>query len=87
MFCSLYLVHKRELDMVPAGLNIAKGMETGDIKNCSMTQEPQMFCEGSLGKVNAKDSELFRNSLVHEFYCLKVLITLERVVEKKKNLK
>ena len=34
----LYLVHKRE-DMVPAGLNIAETMETGDIKNCSTTQE------------------------------------------------
>ena len=46
-----------------------------------------MFCEESLGKVNAKDLELFRNRLmVHEFYCLKVLITLEQVVEKKKNL-
>ena len=72
--------------MVPEGLNIAETMETGDITNCSKTQEPRMFCEESLGKVNAKDLELFRNSLVHEFYCLKVLITLERVVKKKKNL-
>ena len=40
-----------------------------------------MFCEESLGKVNAKDLELFRNRSVHEFYCLKVLITLEKVVE------
>ena len=85
MFCSLYLVHKRE-DMVPAGLNIAETMETGDIKNCGMTQEPQMFCEESLGKVNAKDLELFRNRLVQEFYCLQGLITLEQVVGKKKNL-
>ena len=81
MFCSLYLVHKRE-DMVPAGLNIAETMETWDIKNWGMTQEPRMFCEESLGKVNAKDLELFWNRLVHEFYCLKVLITLEQVVEK-----
>ena len=64
MFYSLYLVHKRE-DMVPAELNI-ETMETGDKKNCGMTQEPQMFCEESLGKVNAKDLELFRNRLVHE---------------------
>ena len=71
--------------MVPAGLNIPETMETGDIKNCGMTQKPRMFCEESLGKVNAKDLELFWNSLVHEFYCLKVLMTLERVVEKKKN--
>ena len=56
MFCSLYLVHKRE-DMVPAGLNIAETMETWYVKNCSMTQEPRMFCEESLGKVNAKDLE------------------------------
>ena len=71
--------------MVPAGLNIAETMETWDIKNCGMTQEPRMFCEESLGKVNAKDLELFRNRLVHKFYCLKV-ITLEQEVEKKKNL-
>ena len=51
--------------MVPAGLNI-ETMETGDIKNCDMTQEPRMFCEESLGKVNAKDLDLFRNRLVHE---------------------
>ena len=38
-----------------------------------------MFCEGSLGKVNAKDLELFRNRLVYEFYRSKVLITLEQV--------
>ena len=50
-----------------------------------------MFCKASLiGKVNAKDLELLWNRLVHEFYCLKVLITLEQVntlvVEKKKNV-
>ena len=60
--------------------------QSGDIKNCGMIQEPGMFCEESFGKVNAKDLELFRNRLVPEFYCLKVLITLEQVVEKKKNL-
>ena len=62
--------------MVPAGLNIAETMETWDIKNCGMTQEPQMFCEESLGKVNAKDLELFWNRLVDKFYCLKVLMLL-----------
>ena len=41
MFYSLYLVHKRE-DMVPAELNI-ETMETGDKKNCGMTQEPRVF--------------------------------------------
>ena len=51
--------------MVPAGLNIAETMETGDIRNCGMTQEPRMFCEEGLGEVNARDLELFRNSLVH----------------------
>ena len=50
-----------------------------------------MFCEESLGKVNPKDLELFRNyRLIHEFYRLKVLITSEQVniseVEKKKNV-
>ena len=42
---------------------------------------PRMFCEESLGKVNAKDLELFRNRLVYKFYCLTVVITLEQVVE------
>ena len=45
----------------------------------------------SLGKINAKDVELFRKGSVHEFYSLKELITLERVntagVEKQKNVK
>ena len=40
-----------------------------------------MLCEESLGKVNAKDLEFFWNRLVHEFYCLEVVITLEQVVE------
>ena len=35
-----------------------------------------MFCEESLGKVNAKDLELFWNRLVDKFYCLKVLMLL-----------
>ena len=45
-----------------------------------------MFCEESLGKVNAKDLELFRNRLVHEFYCLKVVITLEQVWSSKRRI-
>ena len=44
-----------------------------------------------LGKINAKDAELFPNGSVHGFYCLKALITLEQVNtpvdEKKMNLK
>ena len=36
-----------------------------------------MFCEESLG--NRLNLELFRNMLVHEFYQLKALITLEQV--------
>ena len=61
--------------MAPAELNI-ETMETGDKKNCGMTQEPRMFCEESLGKVNAKDLELFWNRFVDKFYCLKVLMLL-----------
>ena len=38
-----------------------------------------MFCEVILGKINAKDVELFRNGSVYEFYRLKALITLEQV--------
>ena len=43
--------------------------------------------EESLGKINKCDLEIFQNGLVHEFYRLKELITLEEVnssvVEKK----
>ena len=46
--------------------------------------------KSSLGKVYAKDLELFQNRLVNEFYRLKVFVTLEQlntsVVKKKKNL-
>ena len=38
-----------------------------------------LFCEECLGKINAKDVELFRNGSVHELYRLKALITLEQV--------
>ena len=38
-----------------------------------------MFCEGSLGKVYDKDLQLFQNKLIHKFYGLKGLITLEQV--------
>ena len=41
--------------------------------------------ESHAGKINAKDIEIFLNKLVHEFYCFKVLITLE--LEKQKNLR
>ena len=61
--------------MVPAGLNIAETMETGDIKNHGMTGATNVF---------------FRNRLVHDFYHLKVLITSEQVstseVKKKKSV-
>ena len=49
-----------------------------------------MFCEESLGKINAKYVKLFQNGSVHKLCHLKVLITLEQVngsvVEKKENL-
>ena len=38
-----------------------------------------MFCEESLGKINAKVIELFHNGSFHEFYRLKAFITLEQV--------
>ena len=44
-------------------------VETGD-KNRDVTDDifraPYMFYEESLGKINAKDVELFRNRSVHE---------------------
>ena len=67
------LVHKRE-DGPCRVEHSGDHMETCNIKNCSMTQEPRIFCEESLAKNNAKVLELFWNRLVHEFYCLKVLI-------------
>ena len=63
-------------------LFLAETVETGD-KNRdvtdSMFRAPCMFCEESLGKINVKDVELFRNGSVHEFCRLKALITLEEV--------
>ena len=53
-------------------------METGN-KNRDVTQCHALFCEESLGKIDAKDVELFRNGSVHEFCRLKALITLEQV--------
>ena len=38
-----------------------------------------MSCEESFGKINAIYVELFQNGSVHEFYCLKALISLEQV--------
>ena len=52
----------------------------------------QKPCIESLGKISAKINQckLFRNGLVHKFYHLKALITLEQVItseaERKKNL-
>ena len=48
---------------------LTETVETGD-KNRDVTDDiiraPCMFCEESLGKINAKDVELFRNGSVHE---------------------
>ena len=70
-------------------LFLAKTVETGD-KNRDVTDNmfrtQCMFCEESLGNINVKDVELFRNGSVHEQFCrLKALITLEKG-RKKKNL-
>ena len=47
-------------------------METGD-KNRNVSQRhTYKFCEESLGKIDVNES-------VCEFYCLKALITLEKV--------
>ena len=63
------------------GLRVERGrtMETGD-KNRGLTGASIcMFCGESLGEVYAKDLELFQNRLVHEFYPLKVVVTLEQL--------
>ena len=48
---------------------LAVTVETGD-KDSDVTDDifraPCMFCEERLGKINAKDVELFRNGSVHE---------------------
>ena len=54
-------------------------MATVDKNIIAARLEQRMFSEGSLGKINDKDLELFRNRLVRKFYRLKVLITLEQV--------
>ena len=63
-------------------LFLAETVETDD-KNRDVTDNmfraPCMFCEESLGKINVKDVELFRNGSVHEFCRSKALITLAEV--------
>ena len=54
-------------------------MATADKNIIAARLEQRMFSEGSLGKINDKDLELFRNRLVGKFYRLKVVITLEQV--------
>ena len=54
-------------------------MATADKNIIAARLEQRMFSEGSLGKINDKDLELFRNRLVRKFYRLKVMITLEQV--------
>lgn len=56
----------------------AETVETKD-KNRDVSQRHALFCEETLGKIDAKDIELFRNGLSHEFYRLKVLMTLEKL--------
>ena len=53
-------------------------VETG-YKNRDMSRRHALFCEESLGAIDAKVLELFRNGSEHEFYRLKALITLEQV--------
>ena len=58
-------------------LFLAETVETGDTNRDvtdNMFTPPCMFCEESLGKINVKDVELFRNGSVHEFCRLKALI-------------
>ena len=41
---------------------LAEMVETWD-KNCNMSQQHALFCEESLGNIDAKDIEPFRNSV------------------------
>ena len=53
-------------------------VETG-YENRDMSRRHALFREESLGAIDAKVLELFRNGSEHEFYRLKALITLEQV--------
>ena len=44
-----------------------------------VSQRHTLFCEESLGKIDAKDVEIFRKGSVHKFYRLKALNALEQV--------
>ena len=67
--------------MVPGVQFLAETVETGD-KNRNMTDNiyraPCMFCDESLGKIYAKDVELFRKGSAREFCSLKALSTLKQ---------
>ena len=52
---------------------LAEIVETED-GNCYVPQRHALFCKENLGKV-----ALSGNGSVHEFYCLKALITFEQV--------
>ena len=61
-----------------ARLNVVPGaVETGH-KNRDESQHHALLWEESVGKIDAKDVELFLNGSVQEFFLLKVLITLEQ---------
>ena len=53
-------------------------VETEDGNCYQLSQRHALFCEESLGKIDA-GIELSGNGSIHEFYCLKALITLEQV--------
>ena len=68
--------------------NVVPGVPCGDrgnwigirIATCHLlSQRHTLFCEVRLGKIDAKDVELFRKGSVHEFYRLKALNALEQV--------
>ena len=55
--------------------NHVPGVPSGDRENWGKETRR----EGSLGKIDMNDLELFRNGSVHEFYSLEALITLEQM--------
>ena len=60
---------------------LAETVETGD-KNLGVSQRHTLFCEESLGKIVAKDVDLFRNDR-----STKSFVTLEQLNTSVKNLK
>ena len=89
LYFSCVLAKRGSWSQVFLGETVETGVENRGVTD-NIFRAPCMFCEEGLGKINAKDVQLFQNGSVHEFYRLKALITSKQVntsvVGKKKNI-